>query len=121
MSDNTDEFQAHETLADMAATPAPWIGVPTIYKIIADHFDEVDAAKRNGWHWRSIIRPLGLQPSDSARAAAAYATIVRHRRRRAERKRERQAAQAAAEDSQGGGDTGNAVEEVPSTDPDEWC
>jgi hypothetical protein len=116
MSDHTNEFQAPETLADMAATPAPWRGVPTVYKIIADHFDDVDAAKRNGWPWRTILRPLGLQPSDSARAAAAYATIVRHRRRRAERERERQAAEAA----QDGGDTGSAGEEVPS-DPDEWC
>ena len=105
-----------ETLADMAATPAPWVGVPTIYRIISDNFEAVDAAKRNGWPWRTILRPLGLQPSDSARAAAAYATIVRHRRRRAER--ERQAAEAA----QGGGDTGEgAGGEVPSTDPDEWC
>jgi hypothetical protein len=111
---DTDKFQTPETLADMAATPAPWVGVPTIYKIIADHFDEVDAAKKNGWPWRTILRPLGLQPSDSSRAAAAYAGILRHRARRAER--ERQAAQAA-QDGRGG----DAGEEVPSTDPDEWC
>ena len=105
-----------ETLADMAATRAPWAGVPTIYKIVSDNFEAVDAAKKNGWPWRTILRPLGLQPSDSARAAAAYATIVRHRRRRAER--ERQAAQAAQEGQ--GGDTGEAAgEEVPNTD--EWC
>ncbi len=115
---DTDEgtFQTPQTLADLAATPAPWIGVPTIYKIVSDNFEAVDAAKKNGWPWRTILRPLGLQPADSARAAAAYATIVRHRRRRAER--ERQAAEAA----QGGGDTGEgAGGEVPSTDPDEWC
>ena len=106
-----------ETLADMAATPAPWVGVPTIYRIISDNFEAVDAAKRNGWPWRTILRPLGLQPSDSARAASAYATIVRHRRRRAERERERQAAQKGQ-----GGDPGEgAGGEVPSTDPDEWC
>jgi hypothetical protein len=112
MSDNTDsEFQTPQTLEDMAATPAPWRGVPTIYRIIADHFEEVDAAKRNGWPWRAIVRPLGLQPSDTSKAAAAYAGILRHRARRAERERERQAAE-------GGSDTGNA-EEVP--DPNEWC
>ena len=111
---DTDGFQTPETLADMAATPAPWRGVPTIYQIVKDHFDEIDAAKRNGWPWRTILRPLGLQPADSARAASAYATIVRHRARRAER--ERQAAQAAQD---GRGD--DAGEEVPSTDPDEWC
>ena len=118
MSDHdTNEFQTPETLADMAATPAPWVGVPTIYQIVKDHFDEIDAAKHNGWPWRTILRPLGLQPADSARAASAYATIVRHRARRAER--ERQAAQAAQEGQ--GGDTGEAAgEEVPS-DPDEWC
>lgn len=104
-----------ETLADMAATRAPWAGVPTIYKIVSDNFEAVHAAKQNGWPWRSIIRPLGLLPSDSARAAAAYATIIRHRRRRAERERERQAAQEGR-----CGDTGNAgEEEVPDTD--EWC
>ncbi len=110
MSDNTDEFQAHETLADMAATPAPWIGVPTIYKIIADHFDEVDAAKRNGWPWRVIIRPLGLLPSDAGKAAAAYAGLVRRKRRRAQ-----------AQDGQSGdaGTGEGAGEEVPDTD--EWC
>ncbi len=110
------EFQTPQTLEDMAATPAPWVGVPTIYKIVSDNFEAVDAAKKNGWPWRTILRPLGLQPSDSARAAAAYATIIRHRRRRAERERERQAAEAA----QDGGGTGSAGEEVPS-DPDEWC
>ena len=114
MSDNTDEFQTPKTLAAMAATRAPWAGVPTIYKIVSDNFEAVHAAKQNGWPWRSIIRPLGLLPSDSARAAAAYATIIRHRRRRAERERQ------AAEGAQDGGDTGNAgEEEVPSTD--EWC
>lgn len=113
MSDNTDGFQTPETLADLASTPAPWQGVPTIYQIVKDHFDEVDAAKRNGWPWRVIIRPLGLLPSDAARAAAAYAGLVRRKRRRA------QAADAeGAQDGQGGG-TGNAEEEV--TDPDEWC
>ena len=111
---DTDGFQTPETLADMAATPAPWRGVPTIYQIVKDHFDEIDAAKRNGWPWRTILRPLGLQPSDTSKAAAAYAGILRHRARRAER--ERQAAQAA-QDGRGG----DAGEEVPSTDPDEWC
>jgi hypothetical protein len=95
-----------QTLADMASTPAPWVGVPTIYRVISDNFEAVHAAKMNGWPWRSIIRPLGLQPSDSSRAAAAYAGLVRRKRRRAQ----------AAQDSQGG-DVG---EEVPS-DPDEWC
>ena len=114
------EFQTPETLADMAATPAPWVGVPTIYQIVKDHFDEVHAAKLNGWPWRIIIRPLGLLPSDAARAAAAYAGLVRHRARRAERERQAaQAAEAAQEGQGGGGDTGNAGEEV--TDPDEWC
>ena len=109
---DTDEgtFQTPQTLADLAATPAPWRGVPTIYGIIADHFDEVDAAKRNGWPWRSIIRTLGLQPSDSSRAAAAYAGLIRRKRRRAQA----QAAEAAQE-----GQSGDAGEEVP--DPDEWC
>ena len=116
MSEDRTENLVPETLADMASTPAPWVGVPTIYQVVKDHFDEIHAAKLNGWPWRTILRPLGLQPSDSARAASAYATIVRHRRRRAERERQAQAAQEGQ-----GGDTGTEhAEEVPS-DPDEWC
>jgi hypothetical protein len=116
MSDhnNTDEFQTPKTLADLAATPAPWVGVPTIYKIVSDNFEAVHAAKQNGWPWRSIIKPLGLQPSDTSKAAAAYAGILRHRARRAERERQAQAAEAAQK-GQGGG----AGEDVPDTD--EWC
>ena len=117
MSEDRTENLVPETLADMASTPAPWVGVPTIYQVVKDHFDEIHAAKLNGWPWRTILRPLGLQPADASRAAAAYAGLIRHRARRAERERQRQ--RQATQESQGGGAGEGAGEEVPDTD--EWC
>lgn len=70
------------SLADLATRKAPWVGVPTIYSIVKNHFDEVHAARQNGWEWRTIIKALGIPPEENARVSASYCGLRRMREKR---------------------------------------